>query len=252
MRPVCYPRPRGVHGFTLVELLVVIGVISLLISILLPVLKQVRQHALDVNCQSNLQQLALASMLYTIDHKGRFPYQPVEYVFDPFNPNSSGNWAGGLLKYVNGNKRVFVCPVVRHAIDEGTSVYNVNKQGIFYNYWYNTVDLPVTYLFNGIAAGFGKANSEAVGTFRRGAEKILIHDSNALYSYAWLRPSYASEEYCDNPWPYLDRSIADFNQGTWDFHLQGPGNYGRYAAFMDGHVSWVPWGTRLSMFTKED
>lgn len=247
MQPVRFHAPRG---FTLVELLVVVGIIALLISILLPSLNKARQQAIDLNCQSNLKQLASATLMYSVDYKGRFPYQPAEYVFDPFNPNSAGNWAGGLLKYVNGNKQVFVCPVVRNAIGEGTSIYNVYKQGIFYNYWYNTVDLPLTYFFNGIAAGFGQGNSEAVGTFRRGAEKILIHDSNALFSQAWLRPSHVQEEKCDLPWPYLNKSAANFSLGTWDIHLKGPGNYGRNAAFMDGHVSWVPWGTRLRMFNK--
>lgn len=243
-------RHMSLRGFTLVELLVVIGIIALLISILLPSLQKARKQALDLTCQSNLKQLASATLMYAVDYKGRFPYQPYESVFDPFNPVSNGNWAGGILKYVNGNKQVYVCPIVRSSIGEGTSIYNVYKQGIFYNYWYNTVDLPLTYFFNGIAAGYGKGSSEAVGTFKRGAEKILLHDSNALYSHAFLRPNDAYEEKCDLPWPYLDKSVANFSLGTWDIHLKGPNDYGRNAAFMDGHVSWVPWGTRLRMFDK--
>ncbi len=69
-------RKRLSRGFTLIELLVVIAIIALLLAVILPALRVVKQQAKVVICASNQRQLVYGLLTYTNDHNGKFPSHP--------------------------------------------------------------------------------------------------------------------------------------------------------------------------------
>ena len=77
---------RRLHAFTLVELLVVIGIISLLIAILLPALNRAREQANLIDCQSRLRQMGQALAIYVSENNGLLPWG----VIDSGEPWESG------------------------------------------------------------------------------------------------------------------------------------------------------------------
>ncbi|HZZ42681.1 MAG TPA: prepilin-type N-terminal cleavage/methylation domain-containing protein [Tepidisphaeraceae bacterium] len=92
---------RRTRAFTLVELLVVIGIIALLISILLPALNKARSAANAVKCSSSLKQIFNCMVMYTQDNKGYLPCPRVESVYNlgalTFDGSQSADIPGKLI-----------------------------------------------------------------------------------------------------------------------------------------------------------
>ena len=82
-------RRRG--AFTLVELLVVIGIIALLISMLLPALNKARQQANLIDCQSRLREIGQTLAIYVVDNKGSLPWGCIDRQLAPTPWTASTN-----------------------------------------------------------------------------------------------------------------------------------------------------------------
>ena len=96
--------------FTLVELLVVIGIIAILASLLLPALGKAREKAKQISCTGNLKQLSTVCLLYSTDFSG---WMPKNYTDDSLGASYDGfNWP--RILYINGyitkNIGILACP----------------------------------------------------------------------------------------------------------------------------------------------
>src|SRR3982750_1866416 len=82
-------RPRG---FSLVELVVVIGIIALLISILMPALTRARDQAVRVQCMNNVRQLLIGCHMYVNENKKA-------WIFSNWLPQGAKSPLGWLYRY---------------------------------------------------------------------------------------------------------------------------------------------------------
>ena len=93
-------RQRPHTGFTLVELLVVIGIIAVLIALLLPALNRARQQAKAVQCQSNLRSIGQGLLMYANQNKGVLPYG--FWSGNPSVPGTGSQWTLLVMHALTG------------------------------------------------------------------------------------------------------------------------------------------------------
>jgi prepilin-type N-terminal cleavage/methylation domain-containing protein len=154
IRDVPGTHRRRRPAFTLVELVVVIGIVALLLSILLPTLTKAREAGYRVVCVNNCRSLCTASIAFATDHKGLLPncnWAPLE-ARDPAGwlykaPNHGVNASGGdapddrragqLFKYLGSNGDSYLCPIHDRTAPRGPTEH------------------ITSYMMNGAVCGYG-------------------------------------------------------------------------------------------------
>ena len=107
MKPI---RPSQ-GGFTLVELLVVIGIIGLMLAILMPTLRIVREVGQRTRCQANLSQLGKVLMMYANENDGSMPsWSGWHATALPVDPGGEVSWTGQLSSFLQPDSPVYYCP----------------------------------------------------------------------------------------------------------------------------------------------
>jgi len=246
-------RTRGTDGaggdartccgaFTLVELLVVTGIIALLIGVLLPALNVAQEQAKTVQCLSNLRQVMVAAQVYVEAHKGSYPlasysgtHGPLQYNyqwdFTTIFDTNTGTWSmvPGLIWSGKTNLRIQQCPSYEGPSMTAGGTYDGDP---YTGYNYNTsyvggefVSSLGTYTRTVKASQIRKPAETAVfgdgayrvGTGRLGANKFMR---------APLTDPQASDAYWNAAFRYA---------GTQDYRHRRATN----VAYADGHAATV-------------
>jgi prepilin-type N-terminal cleavage/methylation domain-containing protein len=228
------------RAFTLVELLVVIGIIAVLIAILLPALNRARRHAQMATCMSGQRQLVSALLMYCQDHKGTFPggsghfywrddsgnVQGPTYRSDgaTYNPSATNPYSCNqdemagttfLAKYVKGSKKIPACPAEQELQTKGTFWPN----NFWTGYWYpmSLVYKPREIWDSSATTGIPQT-PQKITSVKYPTQKVVIIDRKTWHSAKFV----------------IDTNTAPNGQ-----HLTGSGFKDIYvvAGFADGHVA---------------
>lgn len=197
-------KSRQNHAFTLIELLVVVAIITILIAILLPSLSKARDQAKTVACGSNLKQLGIAHVMYTMENQDK--YMLVSYT----SGGSQYPWWMLIRNYVNNSAKVALC----------------KSQPEILNSYPTWASMGVTQWSYGYNMQFGALKQQLALP-----QSIIMADAGWQFA---SQQQVAKKGYSSVvTWNYYDPVRQDYLIRT--VHRGGPN-----VAYADSHVEWMP------------
>lgn len=239
------PHPSRSAGFTLVELLVVIGIMALLISILLPALTRAREQANLVACSSNMRQLGLALRFYATAHKDYLP--PSVGIRDTAGapwPSYHGRWwavlaGGGQLNGfgvtsrdpnrfevgIDTNRSALRCPSDTLLAANSTQV---DQAGANLSYVVNNVLMPALNQ-DPFVSIYAKAVIRRMSDFRSPSTRLLateLHSAGGRFQIGIV--------------PAQWNAPRVVNEVAWRHGTRTPKSAPVNVLYLDGHVASLP------------
>jgi prepilin-type N-terminal cleavage/methylation domain-containing protein len=228
-------RSGGTGGFTLLELLVVIGLVALLAALLLPTFAAARRQEQVIHCASNLRQICAALHTYAIDNKGQFP--------DMTTPNTGGNlWDvpfsfTAAMRRQNVEFRTFLCPAMQASAADALKQYTEYNffNIIYYSIWIPRLNggtmippspaNPGPYILVSPAPTAPFAGPASLNDTSRGGNPII---TDIMNSYAVTPPPAADAD--------PSRANNGYNFLPSTNHADGDRLRGANEGYIDGHV----------------